>query len=148
MNSLVSTSGEPSSQFCPWQQTAWLPVPPHWCLSRKARCPCSLHPQAGLGPTQLMLWWMHMARHEPFQPQGQKWGLSSAPYAHSPQAHFTDNRHLRFMDCQTLWSTKSQLKRIFYHHEPWKVLAMPVFAHVKPIVEPSSALVADFLFCM
>lgn len=60
---------------------------------------------------------------EPFQPQGQKWGLSSAPYAHSPQAHLTGNRHLRFKGCQTPWSAKSHLKSIFHHHEPCKVLA-------------------------
>lgn len=47
---------------------------------QEGECPCSPHPQAGLGPTPLTLWWMHTARQEPFQPQGQKWGLSSAPY--------------------------------------------------------------------
>lgn len=108
-------------------------------------------PRLGRVPPNSYFWWMHMARQEPFQTLGWMWGLSSAPRAQSPQAHLTGKRRsqaLEVVGCQTLWTAISHFKGIFYHHEPCEVLAMSVFAHVKTIVEPSSALVSDFLFRM
>lgn len=73
-------------------------------------------------------------------------GSEQCPLCPVTTGTFYRQQALEVVGGQTLWTAISHLKGIFYHREPCDVLAMSVFAHVKTIAEPSSALVSDFLF--
>lgn len=87
--------------------------PPGWPGSHPTHASVDAYGQAGAIPAP-----------------GSEVGSEQCPLSHSPEAHFTGNRHLKFIDLTihivklTLWSAKSHLKSIFHHYEPRKVHAL------------------------
>lgn len=88
-----------------------------------------------------------MARQEPPQLRGWERGLSGAPCAWSPQAYFISNGQFKLRVIRVYGGLNCNSKALFYHCGPNRASAMSVSAHMKTIVEPSPALVVDFLFC-
>lgn len=112
-----------------------------------ARAPAVPVPRLGWLSPNMLLWWMSAAGQEPSQLWGWEQGLSTAPCARSPQAHFIGNGQFTLWVIGVYRGLNRTSKAFFYHHGPYRAPAMSVSAHMKTIVEPSPALIVDFLFC-